>query len=79
MKLSDVVQMIRGKRGTVVRLEVLPVGSPEKKIYNITRAQVELKDSEARGEIIEEKARRPHLSCRRDRSAQLLYGHGRGP
>ena len=55
MKLSDVVQMIRGKRGTVVRLEVLPVGSPEKKIYNITRAQVELKDSEARGEIIEEK------------------------
>ncbi len=55
MKLSDVVQMIRGKRGTVVRLEVLPVGSPEKKIYNITRAQVELKDSEARGEVIEEK------------------------
>ena len=55
MKLSDVVQMIRGKRGTVVRLEVLPVGSPEKKIYNITRAQVELKDSEARGEVIEER------------------------
>jgi carboxyl-terminal processing protease len=55
MKLSDVVQKIRGKRGTVVRLEVMPVGSAEKKIYNITRAQIELTDSEARGEVFEEK------------------------
>ncbi|HWA99106.1 MAG TPA: carboxy terminal-processing peptidase [Pirellulales bacterium] len=54
MKLSDVVQLIRGKRGTVVRLEVIPLGSAERKIYEITRAQIELHDSEARSEILEE-------------------------
>lgn len=52
MKLSDVVELIRGKRGTVVRLGVLPGGEGEKKIYKITRARIELKDSEARSEII---------------------------
>jgi carboxyl-terminal processing protease len=55
MKLQDVVQRIRGKRGTIVRLEVVPVSGGEKKIYNITRAQIELTDSEARSEIIEQK------------------------
>ena len=53
MKLGDVVQMIRGKRGTIVRLEVLPGGKGERKIYQITRAKIELRDSEARGQIIE--------------------------
>lgn len=53
MKLSDVVKLIRGKRGTVVRLEVQPVGKAERKIINITRAKIELKDSEARGEVFE--------------------------
>ena len=53
MKLGDVVQLIRGRRGTIVRLEVLPGGKGERKIYQITRAKIELKDSEARGEIIE--------------------------
>jgi carboxyl-terminal processing protease len=55
MKLSDVVKLIRGKAGTLVRLEVLPVGKTEKKVYEITRAKIELTDSEARGEIFEEK------------------------
>jgi carboxyl-terminal processing protease len=55
MKLSDVVKKIRGKRGTIVRLEIIPVGKTEKKIIEITRAQIELTDSEARAEIIEEK------------------------
>ena len=31
MKLSDVVQKIRGRRGTVVRLEVIPNNSSEKR------------------------------------------------
>jgi carboxyl-terminal processing protease len=53
MKLGDVVGMIRGKRGSIVRLEVLPGGKGERKIYQITRAKIELRDSEARGEIIE--------------------------
>jgi carboxyl-terminal processing protease len=54
MKLTDVVKLIRGKPGTVVRLAVISVGSPEKKIINITRASIELKDSEARSQIFEE-------------------------
>ena len=54
MKLSDVVEKIRGHRGTTVRLEVMPGGRGERKIYNIVRAKIELKDSEARGEVIEE-------------------------
>ncbi|MFV2068999.1 MAG: carboxy terminal-processing peptidase [Pirellulales bacterium] len=53
MKLSDVVKKIRGKRGTIVRLGVLPGGEGEQKIYQITRARIELKDSEARSEIID--------------------------
>jgi carboxyl-terminal processing protease len=52
MKLSDVVAMIRGKRGTKVRLQVIPVGSTEKKVITITRDRIELKDSEARSEIV---------------------------
>ncbi|MCX7414025.1 MAG: carboxy terminal-processing peptidase [Planctomycetia bacterium] len=52
--LNEVVKLIRGKRGTVVRLKVIPVGQTAPKIYDITRAKIELKDSEARGEVIEE-------------------------
>ncbi len=48
MSLNDVVKLIRGKAGTVVRLKVIPVGKAEPKIYNITRAKIELKNSEAR-------------------------------
>jgi carboxyl-terminal processing protease len=53
MSLNDVVKLIRGKAGTVVRLKVIPVGKAEPKVYNITRAKIELKNSEARGEILE--------------------------
>ena len=53
MKLTDVVKQIRGKKGTVVRLGVIPHDSAEEKIYTITREQIELKDSEARSEVIE--------------------------
>lgn len=51
MKLSDVVALIRGKKGTVVRLEVLSGETGERKIITLTRAKIELKDSEAQGEI----------------------------
>ncbi len=54
MKLGDVVKMIRGKAGTLVRLGVIPAAGTETEIYSITRAKIELKDSEARAEIIEE-------------------------
>ncbi len=51
MKLSDVVELIRGKRGTVVRLEVMPADGSARKVYAITREQIELKDSEAQSRV----------------------------
>ena len=54
MNLNEVVKLIRGKRGTVVRLKVIPVGDTAPKVYDITRDKIELKDAEARGEIIEQ-------------------------
>ena len=53
MKLGDVVHLIRGKRGTVVRLGVTSASDTDTKVYNITRARIQLKDSEARSQIIE--------------------------
>jgi len=52
MKLNDVVKKIRGKRGTIVRLEVDPADNSGRKTLTITRDRIELKDSEARSEII---------------------------
>lgn len=53
MKLRNVVKLIRGKRGTIVRLEVKPADNPkELKVYEITRDRVELKNQEARGAVI---------------------------
>ena len=54
MKLKDVVKRIRGARGTIVRLEVVADDSPERKTIQIKRDKIELKDSEARGEVFEE-------------------------
>jgi carboxyl-terminal processing protease len=52
MNLNDVVKLIRGKSGTVVRLGVKPANKNEIEILTITRARIELTDSEARSEII---------------------------
>ncbi|MFM7844493.1 MAG: carboxy terminal-processing peptidase [Planctomycetota bacterium] len=54
MKLNDVVDKVRGKANTIVRLGVIPSGTTETKIFNITRAKIELSDSEARGVVFEE-------------------------
>lgn len=54
MNLNEVVKLIRGKRGTTVRLKVIPVGQTAPKTLDIVRDKIELKDSEARGEVIEE-------------------------
>lgn len=51
-KLSDVVPRIRGKQGTRVRLEVVTAGE-ERKIYELVRDKVELKEAEATGEVFE--------------------------
>lgn len=53
MKLNDVVMKIRGKPGSVVRLEVKKAGGAELANYDITRARIELKDSEARSAVVE--------------------------
>lgn len=58
LRLDDVVKMIRGKAGTVVRLGVIPAGMNESVVYSITRAKIELKDSEARGVIFDD-AKKP--------------------
>jgi carboxyl-terminal processing protease len=53
MKLNDVVDLIRGKRGTVVRLDVIPATGTEPKVIRIAREKIELTDSEAQGEIFD--------------------------
>ncbi|MEO8352027.1 MAG: carboxy terminal-processing peptidase [Chthoniobacteraceae bacterium] len=56
MKLDKVVEMIRGKKDTVVRLQVLPVRATDpslRKIIDITRDEIKLKEQEAKAEIIE--------------------------
>ncbi len=55
-KLNDVVRYIRGPRGTKVRLVVQPEGAKEKRVYEITREKIELKEQHAKGKIIDSKA-----------------------
>jgi len=59
VKLSNVVDMIRGKRGTKVFLRVIPGGQTDPKTYELTRDKVELKESECKGEIIDVSTRVP--------------------
>ena len=56
MKLDKVVEKIRGGKGTQVRLQVIPANStdPSKRhVIEITREEVKLKESEAKGEVID--------------------------
>ena len=58
MKLDKVVEMIRGKKGSTVRLQVIPAGTSDtskRKVIAIVRDEVKLTDSEARAEIVEQK------------------------
>jgi len=57
MKLQKVVDLIRGKRGSVVRLRVIPNGKDPSDTVDILikRNRVELKESLARAELIETK------------------------
>ena len=52
MKLTKVVQLIRGKAGTKVILQVKTAGGDTKE-YELTRQQVELNDAAVRGEILD--------------------------
>ena len=56
MKLQKIVEMIRGKDGTVVRLRVNPGGSEdpsETHVISIVRGEVELKEKLANAELIQ--------------------------
>lgn len=54
MKLNDVVDRIRGERGTVVRLEVRPVDNPKDlQTYDIVRQEIKLTESEARSQVVD--------------------------
>jgi len=56
MKLDKVVEKIRGKKGSLVRLQVLPgdaVDPSKSQIIEITRDVVKLKDSEAKAEVLD--------------------------
>lgn len=53
-RVDDVVQLIRGEKGSVVRLNVMPEGAGlETKVVSITRDTVKLEDSSAKSEIVE--------------------------
>jgi len=56
MKLDKVVKQIRGKKGSLVRLQVIPGDAPDpskRHIVEITRDEVKLKDSEAKAEVVD--------------------------
>jgi len=56
MKLDRVVERIRGKKGTTVRLQVLPAASldPSKvDVISIVRDEVQLKDQQAKAQVID--------------------------
>jgi len=55
MDLNDIVDLIRGKKGSIVRLEVIPVDSGDSgahKVISIVRDQVDLKESLASADLI---------------------------
>ncbi len=58
MKIDKVVDLIRGKEGTAVALKVEPAAGPSgvTKIVVIQRGKVEMKDEQAKGDIIEIKS-----------------------
>ena len=56
-KLSDVVAMIRGKAGTIVRLAVISEGKEEIHTVSISREKIKLEDSAAKGAVFEEGTR----------------------
>ncbi|MDR3181916.1 MAG: carboxy terminal-processing peptidase [Planctomycetaceae bacterium] len=53
LKLSDVVKQIRGAKGTVVRLEIVPADGSAAKIVEIIRDEIKLADQAAKSEIFD--------------------------
>ncbi|MBV9642722.1 MAG: carboxy terminal-processing peptidase [Verrucomicrobia bacterium] len=56
MKLDKVVEMIRGKKGTIVRLQLIPANANDpskRRVVELVRDNVKLTEQEAKAEIIE--------------------------
>lgn len=53
MKLTDVVRMIRGEKGTIVKLKVKPAAGGETQVYELTRQKIELNDQAVQGIVID--------------------------
>jgi carboxyl-terminal processing protease len=56
LKLDKVVEMIRGKKGSVVRLQLIPANSSDpskRKVVELVRDNVKLTEQEAKAEVIE--------------------------
>jgi carboxyl-terminal processing protease len=54
MELSKIVQLIRGPKGTEVRLTIIPADDPKsRRVLALTRAEINLKDQEAKAMLIE--------------------------
>ncbi len=53
MKLKQVVRLIRGAKGTTVRLRVKKGDTNETVVYNLIRQKIELTEQEVQGEILD--------------------------
>jgi carboxyl-terminal processing protease len=56
MKLNKIVELIRGAKGTLVRLTVIPVDAPDssaRKVVSLVRDEIKLEDQEAKARLIE--------------------------
>lgn len=53
MRISDAVQLIRGKAGTWVRLDVKPAGGGPRKIHLLRRKRIEMEQSAAKGVVFD--------------------------
>lgn len=54
MKLNKVVDMIRGPRGTIVKLTVIPEDESETKVVELKRDKIKLEEQLAKARLIEE-------------------------
>ena len=53
MRLDETVQLIRGEKGSTVRLQISPADNSQTKTVTLERDKIELKDQAARKQIIE--------------------------
>ncbi len=66
-KLNKVVDLIRGEKGTVVRLTVIPVDAADpsvRKVVSLVRDEIKLEDQEAKARLLEIPAENGHPAQR---------------